>query len=83
MGRGFLQRKDYEAEFGKVIRGAIFARGQCQDAEKVLGISHGTLSNRFKTPGNMSLLELKRFIAYGGIPKEDVINYLYEGSEKK
>ena len=82
MGRGFLQRRNYETEFGSVLRGAVFAKGQCQDAEKILGISHGTLSNRFKAPGNMSLLELKRFIAYGGIPKEEILNYLYEGGAK-
>ena len=78
MPRVKLGRKDYEAEFGSVIRGAVYARGQCQEAEKVLGISHGTLSNRFKHPGKMSLLELKRFIRFYRIPEEEVIKYLYE-----
>lgn len=78
MPRVKLGRKDYEAEFGGVLRGAIFARGQCKHAEKILGVSHGTLSNRFKAPGNMSLLELKRFIRFYRIPEEEVIKYLYE-----
>ena len=78
MGRGFLQRTDFESEFGKVLRGAVYANGKCMDAQKIIGISKPTLTNRFKEPGKMTLSELKKFIKLGRIPEEEVIRYLYK-----
>ena len=83
MGRGFLQKPDFEEKFGKVLRGAVYANGKCMDAQKILGISKPTLSNRFKEPGKMPLSELKKFIKLGNIPEEEVIKYLYEKKEVK
>ena len=82
MPKVHLGKKNYEAEFGSVIRGSVYAKGQCQQAEKVIGVSRGTLSSRFREPGKMSLAELKRFIKFGHIPREDVIAYLYEEEVK-
>ncbi len=78
MGRGFLQKPDYEEKFGKVLRGAIFGNTKCKDAQIEIGISKPTLTSRFKEPGKMPLSELKKFIKIGRIPEEEVIKYLYE-----
>lgn len=78
MGRGFCQRTNYEENFGKVIRGAVFGFGKCKDVEKILGISRTTMSSRFKKPGMMPLKELKMLIRLGGISEEEVVKYLFE-----
>lgn len=78
MGRGFCQKTNYEERFGMVLRGAVFAKGTCKEADKKLGVSKATLSSRFKNPGKMPLTELKLFIKMGNIQEQDVINYLYE-----
>lgn len=82
MGRGFLQKKDYEKEFGDKLKGSIGSSGlMCKKVAINLNISDQTLSRRFKKPGMMTLLELKTFIKLTNLSSDEVINYLYEGGK--
>lgn len=47
------------------------------------GIHRSTISRYYQKPGTMTLETLKQIIKLTGLPKEDVINYLYEGKNKQ
>lgn len=51
-------------------------------AEKT-GISRCTIQRYYQKPRTMTLETLKQIIRLTGLPKEDVINYLYEGKDKQ
>ncbi len=45
-------------------------------------ISRSTIQRYYQKPGTMTLDTLKQIIKMTALPKEDVINYLYERKDK-
>lgn len=79
MPRVSIGKPDPEVILGDKLRASIIENHmECRDMLKILGCSSGTLCSRFKQPSKMPLGELKRFVKATNLPKEAIIQYLYE-----
>ena len=71
---------NYEAQFSEDMEVALVKKKitKTEISEKT-GNSRSTIHRYFKNPRTMTVDALKKIIKMTGLPKEEVINYLYEG----
>ena len=79
MGKSILE-PSWDKKFGAKLHSQVIE--SMQDDEKLakrMDVCSRTLRSRYKNPAQMTLRELKLFIKATGLPRESVMNYLYEG----
>lgn len=71
---------NYEAQFSEDMEVALVKKKITKKAlcEKT-GNSRSTIHRYFKSPRTMTVDALKQIIKMTGLPKDEVIKYLYEG----
>lgn len=79
MPKSNFVRPDYERIFSDKLNCCLLIkRLQKKDLAEKVGVHRGTLSKHFAHPQEMNVGELKRIIKIAKVPKEDIIEYLFE-----
>lgn len=75
---------NHEAIFSENMEVALVRKKVTKKAiSEKTGIHRNTICRYYQKPRTMTLETLKQIIRLTGLPKEDVINYLYEGKDKQ